>query len=91
MEGISFWFGWEPTLMVWIQQHMGIVGLYLSIFFTNLGEETFLIVLLGLLYWGIDKKRTIYIGEIATISIVLNPMLKNIALRRRPYFDHKGI
>lgn len=77
--------------MVWLQQHMGTVGLYLAIFFTNFGEEAFLIILLGLLYWGIDKKRAAYIGEVAVLSIVLNPMLKNIALRRRPYFDHKEI
>ena len=50
-----------------------------------------MIAVLGFLYWCYDKNFGKFVGMNILIGIVVNPMLKNIAFRRRPYFDHAGI
>ena len=55
------------------------------------GEQLLLIVILGFLYWGWNKRLGKAVGLGVLMGVVWNPMLKNIVLRRRPYFDHKGI
>lgn len=89
--GTVFFFDWEVSLMVWLQSNLRplITSFiqYLSIF----GEELAMVVVLGLLYWCIDKKLGKTVGITALICTVWNPMLKNIFLRRRPYFDNPEI
>jgi len=55
------------------------------------GEELVMIAILGFLYWCYDKKFGQFVGLNILVGIVVNPMLKNLAFRRRPYFDHEGI
>ena len=45
----------------------------------------------GFLYWCYDKKMGSYIGTMIVVGCVVNPMIKNIFWRRRPYFDHDSI
>lgn len=89
--GNVFYFGWEAALMETLQRIMPAwlmtVVSQLSIF----GEEIALILVLGFFYWGWDKKIGKYIGEIAIIGALWNPMVKNIFCRRRPYMDNENI
>ena len=91
MEGVSFWMPFEPALMQWIQGMMGSFSVMLASVFTMLGEEYALVAVMGFLYWCYDKEKGRIIGTGMVAGIVLTPMIKNIALRRRPYFDHEGI
>lgn len=82
----SFYFGWEAELIILIQSVMGPFWISVMSIITLFGEETLLIILLGYLYWGREKK----LGERVCITLLLtatvNPVLKNIFLRLRPYF-----
>ena len=91
MEGISFAFDWEVRLMETLQSHLGSAGTVAASIMTMFGEELVLIAVLGFLYWCWDKKAGQRVGLNIITGIILNPMLKNILLRRRPYFDHEGI
>ena len=91
MESISFYFEWEVALQAWIQSFMGSFGTAVMSFLTLFGEEVMLIGILGYIYWCYDKEFGKFIGNNVVVGIVLNPLLKNLALRRRPYFDHPNI
>ena len=89
--GNTFFFDWEVSLMVWIQQHFGAVGGKLAVFFTEFGEPLILILVGGLIYWSIDKKFGKYLmANVFAVSLFC-PMIKNIARRRRPYMDNEAI
>ena len=89
--GNTFYFTWEPALMQWLQAHMNTFAIYLASFITLFGEEMIMVVVLGFVYWCYDKKMGIYLGTNFCMAGIWNPMLKNIFIRRRPYFDHAGI
>ena len=91
MEGTIFYYPWEVELMEMIQRNMGAAATAAASFFTMFGEEMIMIAIIGFLYWCLDKKAARFIGTNIMIGVVVNPMLKNIALRRRPYFDNPGI
>lgn len=86
-EGITFAFDWEVSLMVWLQQALGSAGAAIMSVITLFGEEMIMVAVLGYLYWCFDKEFGKFIGINLVTGLVLNPMLKNIALRRRPYMD----
>ena len=90
LTGNMFSFPWEASLMEWLQTHLSGAVPVIS-FFSAFGEELVMILLLGFFYWWYDKKAGKSIGLSVLIGIVWNPMIKNIFLRRRPYFDHAGI
>ncbi|MBQ9900859.1 MAG: phosphatase PAP2 family protein [Clostridia bacterium] len=87
----SFSFDWEISLMEWVQAHMGAFGLYAASFFSLFGEELVCVAILGLIYWCLDKECGGRIGLTLFFAATLNPVLKNIFLRRRPYCDHSSI
>ncbi len=89
--GNTFYLSFEPGLMEWLQGVLGEGGCNFFSNFSFFGEEIALILILGFLYWGRDKKFGIYIGTNLLIGVVINPLIKNFFLRRRPYFDHPGI
>ena len=91
MDGRIFYFDWEISLMQWLQGHMGAFGVTLAEIFTMFGEEVIMVMIFGLLYWCIDKKAAKTILTSLMFALILNPMIKNVALRRRPYFDNEGI
>ena len=90
LTGNMFSFPWEASLMEWLQTHLSGAVPVIS-FFSAFGEELVMILLLGFFYWWYDKKAGKSIGLSVLIGIVWNPMIKNIFLRRRPYFDHADI
>ena len=89
--GNTMYFPWEISFITALQSVMGPVLTWLASFITNFGEELILIIVMGFVYWCYDKKFGIYVGTNIVLCVILNPLLKNIALRRRPYMDHPGI
>ncbi|MBO4234841.1 MAG: phosphatase PAP2 family protein [Firmicutes bacterium] len=89
--GHTFYFDFEPVLMEWVQNMLGTIGVQIASLFTMLGEELVIIAILGFLYWCYDKEFAKVIGTNIVVALVLNPLIKNIVIRRRPYFDHEGI
>ena len=92
MEGITFYTNWEVALQQALQGLIdNPVGTKIASMITMLGEEAVMIVILGFLYWCYDKEFGKYIGRMIVCGLTWNPMLKNVVLRRRPYFDHENI
>ena len=89
--GNTFYFDFEPILMEWIQNMLGTIGMHIASLFTMLGEQIVLIAVLAFIYWCYDKEFAKLIGLNVVVGVVWNPLIKNLAIRRRPYFDHSGI
>lgn len=89
--GNTFFFQWEVTLMEWLQANLGSAVISLMSFFSVFGEELPLILIVGFLYWSYDKKLGRIMGLSAIMGLTWNTMIKNVVLRRRPYFDHENI
>ena len=91
MEGSNFYFEWEVHLIEWIQAHINDFGVKIFSFFSLFGEETVILLLFFTLYWCINKEAAKVIGTNLLIALILNPFIKNLVLRRRPYMDNTGI
>ncbi|MBR0131438.1 MAG: phosphatase PAP2 family protein [Firmicutes bacterium] len=89
--GNVFYFSWEVALQEWLQQALGGSATAVISFFSAFGEEVILIAILGFLYWCWDKEFGKFVGTSVAMGVVFNPMVKNIFLRRRPYFDNPDI
>ena len=86
--GNNFFFDWEIQLMEWLQAHIGSsgFGFWLLSNLSAFGEQLLLVVIMGFLYWGLDKEFGKYVGVNVLAANVWNPMIKNVAMRLRPYF-----
>ena len=91
LTGNSFAFEWEVRLMEGLQNSLGPGAISVISFFSAFGEELLLVLILGFLYWGCDKKMGKAVGLNVLMGLIWNPMIKNVFLRRRPYFDHENI
>lgn len=91
LTGNTFYFSFEAALMEWIQNILGPTGASIVSYFSVPGEEFFLILVLGFSYWCYDKKTGERIGSVMVLGTIVNPLIKNIFWRRRPYFDHEAI
>lgn len=91
MEGNIFYFEWEVSLIQWLQSWIGTVGIAIASAFTMLGEDLVCVAIIGFLYWCWDKELGKSIGINLLFAVTLSGMIKNIVLRRRPYFDNEGI
>lgn len=89
--GNTFFFFWEVSLMEWLQAHISDAWISFMSFFSLFGEELPLILIVGFVYWSYDKKLGRKVGLIAIMGLIWNTMIKNIVMRRRPYFDHESI
>lgn len=89
--GNTFFFSWEVTLMEWLQANISDAWISFMSFFSLFGEELPLILIVGFVYWSYDKKLGRKVGLIAIMGLIWNTMIKNIVMRRRPYFDHESI
>ncbi len=87
----SFYFDWEISLEEWMQATFsdGVINAISQLSF--LGETMLMIVVMGLLYWGLDKEFGKYVGLNILVAVTFNPLVKNIFIRRRPYFESEGI
>lgn len=77
--------------MVWLQTHLSDAWISMMSFFSLFGEELPLILIVGFVYWSYDKKLGRKVGLTAIMGLIWNTMIKNIVMRRRPYFDHERI
>lgn len=91
MTGNTFYFEWEVSLIEWIQSWLGTVGVAIASAIAMLGEDLVCVAVLGFLYWCWNKEFGKHVGLNVLVGITLNPMIKNIFIRRRPYFDNEGI
>ena len=89
--GNSFWFDWEVSLMVFLQQLPQTIFKPIALFFTEFGEEAVLVVMLGLLYWCLNKNIAKYVGSCLLLTLTWTTLLKGTIMRRRPYMDHDDI
>ena len=91
LAGNTFFYEFEVMFMVWLQNHTGSFGVKLAEVFTMLGEPLVIVPVVCLFYYGLDKKYGKYLAANLFSVCLWGSMLKNIALRRRPYFDHESI
>ena len=77
--------------MTFLQSHLGAYGEALAEYMTLAGEKLWAIAIIIIVYLGINKEAGIFTGKCVTLGMVCNPMLKNVILRRRPYFDNTSI
>lgn len=84
-------FGWEVDFITAVQDWAGPVLTHIMKGVSILGEETVLVLFVGLLYWCINKSlgRKLALGMI--FSLLGGEMIKGAVMRRRPYFDHPEI
>lgn len=83
---VWFW-EFEKQFILWLQS-LGTEGsliYYLMSFFTLFGEEILIIAVMGVIYWGIDKNKGEMIGASVMTAAVVNPLIKNIFCRARPF------
>ena len=86
VQGNRFFLDWEISLMEWLQAHISAGGISLLSQLSMFGEELLMIVIMGFFYWCYDKEFGKFIGLNFLAVNVWNPMIKNVALRLRPYF-----
>ncbi len=89
--GTTFYFEFEKNFMIWFQSLFADILTPVMSFFTMFGEQMILIVVMGFLFWAYDKEYGKFVGVNILVGTVLNPMIKNVFNRRRPYFDIEGV
>lgn len=89
--GTTFYFDWEVKLMEFIQNFMTPVWAKIMEFITFFGNDLCIVFFLGFIYWVYDKKQGIRFGVTLMTTDLVFPIVKNLALRRRPYMDHESI
>lgn len=89
--GITFYFDWEIRLIELLQGLFTGFGVHIATLMTYLGEKLVTIAIPIVIYWCIDKEFGRYMGFSLCTGSVFNSMLKNVVLRRRPYFDNPSI
>lgn len=88
--GVVWELPFEIPFIQWLQS-LGGEGsflFYVMNFVSMFGEEMLLIGLLGLVYWGLDKNKGEKLGFMLLSATLLNPMIKNIFCRIRPFDAH---
>jgi len=95
-EGTVFFFPWEESFIIWLQQFGGNGWLQsllvvLNKFFTYLGDDYLCIAILGFVYWGLDKRRGERIGAVFMSTNVSTTLLKNLFYRVRPWASSESI
>ena len=85
--GYTWSLPFENDFILWFQSLGGEGSFlyYLMNFISMFGEEMILVGIVGLVYWGFDKARGEKIGFMMIGATLLNPMIKNIVCRTRPF------
>lgn len=89
--GNVFFFDWEIRLLALFQSYSRGFLTAAATFFTMLGEEYLVILVLGILYWCVDKELGHRVSLSLSGTMVFGTMIKGVALRRRPYMDNSEI
>ncbi len=72
-------------LILWLQKTSGTVIEWFFQFISLLGEEYLFIVVLGTVYWAVNKRTAEYIGTALGISFSLNNVIKSLTQMPRPF------
>ena len=85
--GYTWSLPFEHSFILWFQSLAGKGSFlyYLMNFISMFGEEMILVAIVGLVYWGFDKKRGEKIGFMMIGATLFNPLIKNIVKRTRPF------
>ena len=91
--GKTWYLPFENSFILWFQ---GLAGkgsflYYLMNFISMFGEEMVLVGIVGLIYWGFDKRRGERVGFMMISAVLFNPMIKGIVRRTRPFDSGVGI
>ena len=89
--GNVFFFDWEVQLMVLLQSHANSFFTAAATFFTLFGEEYLVILVLGILYWCIDKEVGRRVSRALSGTMVFGALIKGLVQRRRPYMDNSEV
>lgn len=89
--GKVFYFEWEVRLMEWMQGNQGSFGNLLAKGLSLLGDETAVIVIFLILYFCYKKEVGKRVGATVMAAAGWFPMIKNVAVRQRPYMVHEKI
>jgi len=87
LTGNTFYFPWEVSVLTWLQQNLPEPVIRALSGLSMLSGELALVLLTGFLYWCYDKEMGRRVGLNLLMAMCWNPMVKNLALRRRPYMD----
>lgn len=91
LVGKTFFYDWEVSLIIWLQAHIGPVFTAIATFISVFGGELACVAVIGFLYWCYDKRFGRFVGLNILVGAIIGPMIKNIFVRRRPYFDTSAI
>ncbi len=87
VEGNVWNIPFETDFILWLQSlgGKGSFLYYLMNFITLFGEEVVLVAVMGLLYWGLDKKAGERICAMLMTATLFTTLIKNVARRTRPF------
>ena len=89
--GNVFFFQWEVNLITWIQTFADKFVIMFASFFTMFAEVFVYVGVIGFVYWGLDKEAGKRLGTNLMMALLGASFIKNIFIRRRPYFDNPRI
>ncbi len=90
-EGNLFYFDWEPSFMMWLQNALGSFAETVCPVLSMLGEEYVMIAVFAVFYLWLNKEAGRFVGTNFVTCLCWNPFIKNIFLRVRPYLANEGI
>ena len=88
--GNAFFYEWEVDLIEWLQNTMGSIGEGIAKAFSVIGGETISLLILLVVLFCYKKAAGMRCGFTILAASMWFPMIKNIALRLRPYMVHEG-
>lgn len=84
-------FPWEVQLIELLQSFSNPLFDSLFIGITMLGSEFVLVGIVVVLYLCSNKEWAKRLGVVSCVVLTVSPLIKNLVMRRRPYFDHESI
>lgn len=82
---------WEINFIIWLQSISAGWFIVLNDLLSSFGEELLMVGILGLIYWGLDKRFGEYVGFSLLSANAFNSIIKNIVQRPRPYMVNQEI
>lgn len=76
---------WEIQILQFLQEIRNPFLTSIMEAITFMAESLFIVLVIALLYWCVDKKRSIKLGWIVLFSSVINGVVKNIVKMPRPF------
>ena len=91
--GVVFQFPWEVALIEFFQNAIANNSILhaILVFFTQFGEESMGVLVIGFFYWSYNKDIGRDVGLNVIFAEVMNSMIKNLFFRIRPYAVNESI